>query len=124
MLNHGSFFLGLRALSGRNKDLFFFLDDFFSVFLPRGGQPEAVVSFPLESEWLWSRKRCWPAIITPGNLKLFRRKIWEQLFSFSANYLRHSEIIPFPTNSISEDDYHLEIKHSFEARCLLLFEFL
>ena len=75
-------------------------------------------------KWLWSRKRCWPAIITPANLKLFRRKIWEQLFSFSANYLRHSEIIPFPTNSISEDDYHLEIKHSFEARCLLLFEFL
>ena len=30
--------------------------------------------------WLWSRKRPWPAIITPWNQKLFLREIWEQLF--------------------------------------------
>ena len=40
--------------------------------------------------WLWSRKRPWPAIITPWNQKLFLREIWEQLFFFSVNCFRHS----------------------------------
>ena len=37
---------------------------------------------------LWSRKRPWPAIITPWNQKLFLREIWQQFFSFSLNYFR------------------------------------
>ena len=44
--------------------------------------------------WLWYRKRPWPAIITPWNQKLFLREIWEQLFFFSVNYFRHSHSEP------------------------------